>query len=164
MRHTGLTLAEIAISVFIMGFLLAGVIAVLSLGDRAWHSDMALVELQQQVRSTMRQMVTELRQSNTNSINIDQNGRRVIFTIPEIANNIRYYLNGTEVVREHPLGTPMILMGDVDSLNFCCWNGVVCNSNCATSNLLEIRLQATKTLLSEAHTIPIREQVRLRNE
>lgn len=111
-------------------------------------------------------MVTELRQSSPDNITI-VGGTRVNFFIPDSPNRISYYrggLGGNDLIREHPLGANNVLMDDIDSLIFCCWHDGVCDADCSASHLLEIRIQGTKTMRGEAVTLPIREQVRLRNE
>lgn len=54
MNKKGLTIIELLISVFILSVMLTGIVAVLSVGDRVWRSNMTLVELQQQLRGVMR--------------------------------------------------------------------------------------------------------------
>lgn len=170
LKVKGVTLVEVMICVFILGFLMAGMLSVLSLGSRVWRSDMALVEAQQQVRWTMRGMLTELRQSSAASINITgvADNRRIDFTVPDSPDTISYYLSANEIIREHPVGTLRTIVADVDNLDFCCPRNPpairVCGAPCEGSDCLDIYFQVTKTAQGEQIVAPMLERVRLRND
>ena len=160
-----ITLIELMISVAILAVVSGAIVSVLSEGERIWRSDMLLMDLQQQLRGTMRGMVTELRQSNQGTISLPAaDGGRVDFFIPDSPNRISYYLVDEQLMREHPVGAVNGIMSDVDNLSFCCWHAGVCDADCSNSHLLEIRMQATRTLRGESFSFPLREQIRLRNE
>ena len=167
MKKKSFTLVEILISTFILGFLLSGIISVINVGDRVWRGDMTMVELQQQVRWTMRGLVTEIRQSNLENVtitNIGASSDRIDFFVPDSPNTISYYLNGTQVIREHPTGITRVIMDDVTGLQFFCCTGVACDAVCVDDEVVEVRIQATKTFRGETMPTPVlKERIQARN-
>lgn len=149
----GFTLVEILVSVAILSFVVAGIFMVLNIADKSWHSDMGLLDLQQQARQAMDGMVREIRQSDSSDITITNNGGRVEFYIPDVSNAISYYLENNQIIREHPLSTKKILANDVNSLNFS-----------LLSQVLEIQMEARKTVLQRELSLSLKEKARLRNE
>lgn len=169
----GFTLAEVLVTVLILTFIIAGILAVFNVADISWHTDMGLVELQQQARLAMEVMIREIRQSGRLSYNIavDTNGTGITFSIPNIL-NIRYYLDATshQIIRQQPVGTgtPKILANDIDSLSFCWWDGIDCCDqileDCSNLYVLKIQLRATTTARQRPLAFSLTEKVRLRND
>jgi len=169
----GFTLVEVLVTALILTFIIAGIFAVLNVADISWHTDMGLVELQQQARLAMEVMIREIRQSGRLSYNIavDANGTGITFSIPNIL-NIRYYLDTTshQIIRQQPVGTgtSKILANDIDSLSFCWWDGVDCCDqileDCSSLYVLKIQLRATTTVRQRPLAFSLIEKVRLRNE
>ena len=158
------TLIEVLISACLLIIIVSGLFTVLTLGDKVWSVDMALVVMQQQVRHLMQGVVRELRQSKPSEIEISSAGQKVVFAIPESTSDISYYLQDGNLVREHPAGAINIIAGNVDNLQFCCSHGSVCDEECASSRLLKINLESGKEIRGRNLSFTLKEQVRLRNE
>lgn len=175
----GFTLLEILITIAILGFIVAGIFAILNVADMMHNMDMGLLDLQQEVRQAMDGMIREIRQSGRRppcNITIDDNST-ITFSTPD-RSNIRYYLdnNSHQIMRQQPAGTgaTKILTNDINNLSFCWWDGVDCCNPllevCSNLHILQIQISAGKTIRGRAlsfpqdPTKPLTEQVRLRNE
>lgn len=179
MSVTGFTLIEILLSIIILSILIAGIFAVLRIGDMSWQSDMGLLDLQQGVRQAIDGMTRETRQGRPTDITITPHGvtpgDTIQFLIPDSVNTIQYSLQNEQIVRQHA-GTNTVLANNINSLSFCLWDGVDCCDttleNCSSAHILEIQLRAEKTVLERTLCFPypcnpprfLTEQVRLRNE
>lgn len=165
----GLTLIEILVSIAILTIVIAGIFAVLNLGDMTWHSDMGLVDLQQAGRQAMDGMVREVRQSRTSDITISEpgpdTGAKIQFIIPldittdpiTYSETISYYRNSSnQLIREYPQGETKVLANYIDSLSFS-----------LSGYLVQIQLSAEKTVRNRTLSFPLTgvftEQVKLRN-
>jgi len=73
----GFTLIEILVSIAILSVVIAGIFAVLNIGDMTWHSDMGVVNLQQQARQAMGSMVREIRQASDITISDSDAGKKL---------------------------------------------------------------------------------------
>lgn len=164
---------EILVSVAILGLLIAGIFAVLNIAEMSWHSDMGLLDLQQQARLAMDGMVREIRQNKASDIIIpDNSGVEIKFKIPDSPYCFKYSLNNYEILRDISdeclpftslLLEPKVLANDINSLNFS-----------LSGNIVEIQLRAKKTVQRRELCFPVPcdsvspksliEQVRLRNE
>jgi len=183
----GFTLAEILVSAVILSLIIAGIFAILSVANISWYTDMGLLGLQQQARQAMYKMVREIRQSSPLRKTID--GGKITFYIPpEVyadadgnlnpwVGPISYYrdVNDTnndgvvnQIIREYPPGTKKIVANDIDSLSFCCWDGVDCCNpileDCSNLYVLQIQLRATRTVRQKPLVFSLTEKVRLRND
>lgn len=169
------TLLELLVSSAILAFIVGGVIAVAIIADRAWNKDMTLTQLTQEARQAIDGMTKELRETQANYISIPQTLDSIQFNIPTSlnpvtfsTNPIKYYLNvNHQIVRESPPGAnPMVLANNIESLNFCCGNGV-CNEDCNGATVVQIQVSATKTVRQQELRFPLNgqliEKVRLRN-
>ena len=159
----GFTLVEILITFTIMSLIVAGIFAILNIADLSWNSDMAFLDVQQQVRLAMDGMTRETRQIKPSDITITDGGARIDFLVPGIANGVAYYLQGGEIIREHPAGTTKILANYITALNFCCSGGADC-TDCEHGTSLEIQVQGTRTIKQKTATFPLTEKVMLRNK
>lgn len=152
---TGFTLIEVIVSMAILGVLILGAVAVLNVGDMTWRSDMALLELQQDVRLAMDGMAREIRQSESSEIDICS-GSDMEFSIYDLSGtqySIDYSLDSSnKIIREHPAGTYKTLARNIDSLNFSCSGDVV-----------TVQINAAKTGGRRALNFSLKEKVRLRN-
>lgn len=173
----GFTLIEVLVSVAILSFIVAGIYAVLNMANKTYNEDMGLVDLQQGARQAMDGMTREIRQSGRSSpysMNIDTNGS-LTFSIPSISSIIyRLDNNFPQIIRQ--LGsTNKVLANDINTLNFCWWDGIDCcdpvSENCSNLQVLQIQIRATKTVRGRELCFPgpcdpvqfLTEQVRLRN-
>ena len=149
----GFTLSEVLVSLAIMCLIIAGIYGVLNIGNMTYHTDLDILDLQQNARQAMDCMVRELRESSPGDISIGGDNDQIAFdTLNE--SNIRYYLNASEnqIIRRYPPGTTRILANNIESLNFY-----------LTGSILEIRVRGRKTQRVDS-TFFLKEQVRLRNE
>jgi len=167
----GFTLIEILISIAILSIVVTGIIAVLRIGDMAWHSDMGLVDLQQAARQVMDGMVREIRQSLASTVTIGATGADITFSIPNIP-NIKYYLSNAQIIRQQPAGTgtTKVLANAINNLSFCWDHGSTCDTNRNGSYMIKMQLKARKTVMQKTLSFPVlegeylTEKVRLRNE
>ena len=156
------TLLEVLIVSTIFVIIFAGVISILNVGNKSWNQEMAFVGLQQEIRLALESMGRELRQAEDITIT----GSTVIeFNIPDITDSIKYSLIDLQIVREHPANVTQILASNISFLNFS-----------RVGDIIEIQLQATKTVINRDLRFPLREvsedgvdkflklKVRLRNE
>ncbi len=155
----GFTLLEILVSVGILSFLIAGIFAVLNVGDMNWHLDMGLLDLQQQARQTMNGMIRELRQSKASAITVNSTSD-ISFSVPPQTYGdtwigpIRYYLDTqTQQIKREYTSATKILANNINSLNFS-----------LSGNIMQIQLGAAKTVKQRALSFFLTEKVRLRNE
>lgn len=177
----GFTLVEILVSAVILSFIIAGLFAIFSVANISWYTDMGLLGLQQQARQAMYRMVREIRQGSPLRKTIDDG--KITFYIPPAVygdpwvESISYYrdVNDTnndgvvnQIIREYPPGTKKILANDIDSLSFCCWDGVDCCNpileDCSNLPVLQIQLRATRTVRQRPLVFSLTEKVRLRND
>lgn len=160
----GFTLVEVFISTAILSIITMFILQVMNVGDASWHADMGLVQLQQQTRGAMHGMIREIRQSN--SATISEAGKKIAFSFPDGAGgytlSISYELSGDQIIRTHA-GSTRALASDVDDLSFCC--GSTCNTNCTTTEVVEVQINAGKTIRQRPKLLfNLTEKVRLRNE
>ena len=169
-KPSGLTLVEILIATALFLLLITGVFAVLNVADMSWHSDMGLVDLQQETRHIMDGMTREIRQADSSrDVTIGAGGNSLQFYIASYTDPISYTLINGQLIRQHPNGVSKVLGNDVSSLGFC-WlqsNGA-CQAARNNSYTLQVSLQATKTVRQRVVVFPsagpLIEEVKLRNE
>jgi type II secretory pathway pseudopilin PulG len=163
----GFTLLEILISFTIMSLIVAGIFAIINVAEVSWNSDMAFLDIQQQVRLSMDGMIRESRQAKPGDITVSGGGGRIDFLVPKPSaagfNPVAYYLQSGRIIREHPAGTTKILADYITSLNFCCLGGADC-TDCTNANSLRIQIQGSRTMKGRTSTFPLTEKVMLRNE
>ena len=173
-RESGFTLVEILIATFLFVLVLMGIFSVLIVADMSWHSDMGLLDLQQQARFAMDGMVREIRQADpAQSVIIGSGGTSLEFYIANItdstASPINYALSNSQILREHPTGATKVLANDVSTLSFC-WahNATSCDTTRSNSNSIQVQVRANKTVRQRVLTFPslapLVEEVKLRNE
>lgn len=155
MKNTekGFTLAEILVSVAIVLFVFLGVYEVLNVGNISWFTDMGMLDLQQEARLAMDGITREIRQSSPYDVSITNGGQKVEFYIPDVSNSISYFIQNSQLVREHPIGTEKVLSGDLTSLDFS-----------LASDTVTIQLTVGKTAQNRNLSFSLAERVRLRNE
>jgi len=173
--HNGFTLVEVLVSAAILTFLIAGIYAILNIGNMTYYTDMCFLDLHQNARQSMHWMVKEMREAQAADINIvsiDSDDDRVTFDTPN-EDDIQYYRDISDVnndsivkqiIREYPVGTYRILANDIGNLSFCCWHDNVCDADCSNSYLLEIQLTADKTASGRDLSFPLAVKLRLRND
>ncbi len=167
------TLIEILISIVILCVIIFAILSVLYVADLNWHTEVGLLDLQQQARQSMDGMIREIRQGKL--LTISSGGGRIDFSIPvSILNpdsyyNVSYYLENDQIIREHPIGTRKNLANNITNLSFCCWYGASCGTDCTGSEVLQIQLKAQKTSRDIELAFPqeegkfLTEKVKLRN-
>jgi prepilin-type N-terminal cleavage/methylation domain-containing protein len=150
----GFSLLEVLIAVVIFSFILMGMYGVVTVANRNYSTDAALVDLGQQARQSMFWMTKDMREASSISIaTIDSNYDSIVFN-STTESGIRYYCNSAQLIREYPINTTRVVANNISRLKFS-----------RTGNILEIRLEAEKTLPSnDTFSFPLTEKVRLRNE
>jgi prepilin-type N-terminal cleavage/methylation domain-containing protein len=164
----GFTLIEVLISTVILSLLVAGIFAVLYVGDFSWRQDTALVDLQQKARLVMDAMLREIRASSPSQISITSEETKITFYRKGLSQPISYYLNNHQIIREYPPQTTRIIANDIDSLNFCCLGGSNCY-DCSSAHSVKIKLKAHKKAKQKDIWFPsedkfLIQKVRLRND
>lgn len=168
----GFTLVEAIVSAAIMAIITICFYDALMMGSSVYHSNMGLVELQQQARQAMYWMKRELRPGSlhyrlaiASAYPYDCPG--IMFSTPDIQ-NICYYLNTNshQIIHKQPViaGSARIIANYVKGLTFCCYHDGICDSDCSKSNLIQIQLEAATTVMHRPMSINIKEEVSLRNE
>ncbi len=151
----GYTFVEAIVSVALLSVVLLGVYGVFTTGNTIFIKDMTLLDMQQQTRNATDRIVREVRQASSQTITTNYNSTtndKIMFTIPT-AIGIKYYLSGTNLVREYPSGTTVNVASNISLLKFT-----------LTGSLLQIQVRADKTIYSTTTSFPLTEKVRLRNE
>jgi prepilin-type N-terminal cleavage/methylation domain-containing protein len=149
----GVSLVEVLMTVVIFGALSIGFYGLWNLGNRTFYADSNLVELQQQARNGLDRMVRDLRQAVTSSVSIttiSASSDRVTFNTIS-STGVKYYLSGTQLIREYPSGTLTPVAHNISYLKFT-----------LTSRLLKIEIHADKNFF-QTISVPLVEKVRLRN-
>ena len=144
------TLIELFISIAILSVIAAGVLTIFGIADKTWNMNRGLVDLQQEVRPVIDGMLREIRQAS--NITLSDGGARLAFNIPDVSNNITYYLNGTSIIREHPAGTARALVSDINNLTFS-----------QDLDVVQIQIKATNTVRQKELWFNLTDKVRLRN-
>jgi len=174
MKKRAFTLLEILISFLILSVITAGLFTFLKSGDTIWDSNMAVLDLQQEVRAAMDGMIKEIRLSRTQDITINFDGSQIQFIIPisiippttTYSDIIVYRLdtNTNQILREHPPGTIKVLANNITGLSFCCDNGATCDSDCTTANIVKVQINANKAVKNRNYGFSLNAKGRLRNE
>ncbi len=172
MKTRSFTLLELLISLTIFGAIFAGIFWILYVSDMNWSSDGALLELQQESRRGIEGMIREIRKAKPEDVIITNGGQNIQFRVPIditvspiiYSQDIIYSLNSNQIIREHPANTTSVLANDVTSLNFCCWSGGSCGTDCTNANVLQVQMGTQKTAKQRLFSFSLMEKVRLRNE
>ncbi len=167
------TFVEIMISTVVLGLIIAGIFMLLLISDKTYHTDVALLDLQQFTRRALDEMVEELRAADKDSITIS-GGVDIVFT-GTLGTGIHYYRdvppNEDRLIREYPAGTFQTMASYINTLSFCWCHGAncsLCDNDPSGSELIQIQLRSTKTVRGRVINFPIsgpmKGQVKLRNE
>ncbi|MBI3602399.1 MAG: prepilin-type N-terminal cleavage/methylation domain-containing protein [Candidatus Omnitrophica bacterium] len=153
MNTKAFTLVETMLCVLILSFVLLGVYGTLATGNALYTKDSTLLDMQQQTRNAMDRIVREVRQASSQTVtSISASSYKIVFSIPT-ATGVQYYLSGTNLIRQAPSGSTTTVASNIALLKFTL-NGT----------LLQIQIQASKTIYNNTISFPLTEQVRLRNE
>ncbi|MCM8774151.1 MAG: hypothetical protein NC820_05400 [Candidatus Omnitrophica bacterium] len=158
-----LSLIELIVSTAIISFIFIVIFSVFYISNLTWNMEKELIRLQQTVRISLEGMIRELRQGRASSLTISDSGKTIDFSMPSIANPIRYTLINNQIIRQDSNNSRVIL-NNVNSLNFCCEQGNLCDTNCSDTSMLCIQLVASKQLYARQLSFSLKEKVRLRNE
>lgn len=182
----GFTFAEILVCVALIAFIMIGIYEVIIVGQRSWHTDTGMVDLQQASRKAMDVMTREIRQSASSQVDID--GSEISFKVPEpdgedwMDEDIKYYLDSADanddgktnqILREYPNGEYQVAADDINTLSFCFLQDDGDCEEDEASGIVRIQLKARKTIYSGEVCFPgscdddsqvLQEKVRMRNE
>ena len=154
----GYTLVETVITVALLSVILLGAYGVLHTGNVVVNKDLTLLDMQQQTRNAIDRIVREVRQASSQTITTNYNSTtndKIAFKIPQIAigTQVKYYLSGTNLVREDAAGATQNIASNINLLKFT-----------LAGSLLQIQVRADKTMFANTISFPLIEKVRLRNE
>ena len=155
----GFTLVEIMITLLILGVLCGALMVIFSASKNAYDASMASADLQASGRQALEAMNRELRQSDLSTLTIT-GGNRINLRIPTdistspapLSSAIAYYVSNNQLLREHPVGTTRVIGTDISQIAFSLNN-----------NQLTVALTANKTVRLRAYTLPLEEQILIRN-
>ncbi|MFZ5800942.1 MAG: PilW family protein [Candidatus Omnitrophota bacterium] len=159
----GFTLVEVLITIFIFGFIVAGLYGILNVATITYYTDLGLLDLHQQARNAIVRLVREVREANASSITvtaINPLSDRLTFDTPN-KSGVQYYLSADQIIREYPAGTQKVIANNITRFKFT-WNfnpGIP-----GSSRILRIAVQAEKDALRRHLSLLFGEQVRIRNE
>ncbi|MFH2137485.1 MAG: hypothetical protein ABII88_03120 [Candidatus Omnitrophota bacterium] len=154
----GFTIAELMVSLCIMMFLFIGLYATFDIGSTINESCSGWFDVQHTLRRAVGGMEKELRQSSSGNVNITNGGAKISFRVPQninpvtYSNTISYYLNGNQLIREHPPGTQQVLSGNFDAISFV-----------IAGNSVSVSLQIRKQLKHDDIVVAWSKNVSLRN-
>ncbi|MFH1338439.1 MAG: prepilin-type N-terminal cleavage/methylation domain-containing protein [Candidatus Omnitrophota bacterium] len=146
------TLVEVLVSAAILSLIIAGLYAVLNIGNATFGTDTKLLDLQQNARLAMEWMVRETRESSPAGTQI-AGGNSITFDTPNEA-DIQYYRDAANfrLVREYPTGTVRIIANNIETLSFS-----------LSGFVLTIQFTARNPQRADL-SLSLKQQVRLRNE
>ncbi|MBI4707899.1 MAG: prepilin-type N-terminal cleavage/methylation domain-containing protein [Candidatus Omnitrophica bacterium] len=159
----GFTLLEVLVSILILSLLFAGISSVLVIGNTVFHSDLGILDLEQQVRQAMEAMLWELREASNVTM---QSSDSISFNSFSGVNISYVYNDGNndgikdQILRQES-GATRILAQDISYLLFS-----------VSGNLVTIEVSGGKNILGKQSCFPspcqsplktFNGQVRLRN-
>jgi len=152
----GFTLVEVMITLAVFSIIIGAIHQVFVAGQKAWNSDLSLLDLQQASRRGIHGLVREIRAASLGSISISESDTKIEFDTPS-ENNIQFFLNidDSQLIRQDSLGVQRILASNVEDVAF----AVV-----GDSVVIDLRTGKEKTTWSEALDFPLRTQVKVRND
>lgn len=160
--NAGFTLSEVLVSAVILTILVGGILSILNTGRATYHQEVGYLDLQQQGRQAMETMTKELREGTGMNITVISADDDQIYFNTTDESGILYYRDindsnndgiSDQIIREYPAGIRKILANDIASIKFS-----------QNNYLLEIRLQAKKTVQARELSFPLQSSVKLRNE
>lgn len=160
----GFTIVEVMITLAIFSIIIGAIHRVFVVGQRAWDSDLSLLDLQQSTRRGIHGLVREIRAASLGSISISENDTKIEFDTPS-ENNIQFFFNSdnSQLIRESPAGTNCDVLWDEDKCRILASN-ITDVYFSAADDILEIRLQAKKSALGRDLTFSLRTKVKVRND
>lgn len=159
------SLAELLVSIAILTIISAAVLMVMNFGDRAFHMDSGLLQLQQEARRATEAIARDLRSAHTKSI--DASGAVITFSTPS-SSGAKFYRDtvNNRLIREFPAGTTQVVGNHITALSFCCWHDdtSTCTTDCSGSNLVSLDLTSSNNIRGRDLSFSLRERVNTRNE
>jgi len=149
-KQSGFTLIETLISAAILGMVAGGIFLVLYMADTNWRVQTGMLNLQQSARQAAGSMTRELRQAL--NIVVINNGSRINFAMKNVTGNFSYYLNNSQLICEHPVGTNIVLGNDITNLSFT-----------SLGKMVKVNVRASKNVMGRVLTYNLSEKVELRN-
>ncbi len=122
-KQSGMTLMEALVSVFIFSIIVGLMLLSFTVGKIEWNIDETQLDVYQPLRQAMDGMSREIRQSTPGNVEIPVGGEEITFFVS--GSQVRYYLDGTNLMREHPEGTTQTIAQNITSLNFSISGSVV---------------------------------------
>lgn len=149
----GHTLIELMVAVAVFSIISAALYGILSLGNMVYSRGTGALLVRQSVRNATERLIREVRESNTSlAKSVSEDSDRLSFGTPG-KTNVRYYLEGTNLMREFPEGNKQLLAANIVKLKFIKFGA-----------LLSIDIMGRAPFQGRDFEFALRENVRLRNE
>jgi len=160
----GFTIVEVMITLAIFTIVVGAIHHVFIAGQKAWNSDLSLLDLQQSTRRGLHSVTREIRAANLGSISITENNSKIEFDIPD-EDNIQFFYDSdkSQLIRESPAGTGCdvlwdkdkcrVLASDITDVYFSIAGGIV-----------EVRLQSEKSAWGRTLSFPLSTKLGVRND
>lgn len=160
----GFTLIEVVITLAIFSIIIGAIHQVFVVGQRAWDSDLSLLDLQQSARRGLYSVAREIRAAKLGSISISESDTKIEFDTPG-ENNIQFFLNSDDgqLVRESPAGTDCDVLWDEDKCRVLAID-ITDVYFSLTGGIVEVRLVAEKTVWGRTLSFPLSTKLEVRND
>jgi len=160
----GFTIVELMITTAIFLIVIGAIHRVFVVGQRAWDSDLSLLDLQQSTRRGLHSVAREIRTARLGSINISEDGTEIEFDTPG-ENDIQFFLNvsDSQLIRESPAGTGCDVLWDEDKCRVLASDITDVYFN-ITGSIVEVRLQSEKSAWGRALSFPLSTKLEVRND
>ncbi|MCK4912269.1 MAG: prepilin-type N-terminal cleavage/methylation domain-containing protein [Candidatus Omnitrophica bacterium] len=170
----GFTLVEMMITVGIFLIVIGAMHQVFVGGQKAWDSDMSLLEIQQSTRRGIYSITREMRAASRSSVTMaggcdhvssPESCTQVIFDTPSESNIQFFYDSGAnQLIRQDSSANQIILASNISDVYFCCAHGDGdCSCN-ATYDILDVQLQAEKNAWGRTLDFSLKTKVKIRND
>ena len=148
----GFTIVEVVVTLAIFLIVIGAIHQIFVAGQRAWDSDLSLLDLQQSTRRGLHSVTREIRAASLESISIENNSE-IEFDTPD-EDNIQFFLNDDDqLIRQDSLEGQRVLAIDITDVYFNVTGGIV-----------EVRLAAEKTVRGRVLEFSLRTKVKVRND
>ncbi|MFH1771595.1 MAG: hypothetical protein ABH872_02155 [Candidatus Omnitrophota bacterium] len=157
----GLSFVEIIVSVVIITFLVMSVMMSFNVGNNAWHTEMALLDLQQGTRLALDGMSREIRQGE--NVNVAGANSMISFNMEGTSKTIHYYLWIDNKIYRDLANQSCIVT----------WDGNLCKTLAndisvltfdKTGDAVKIVVESVKTSRGRTYNFSLAEIVKLRND
>ena len=170
----GFTLIEIMITMAIFLVIVGATHRIYIAGQKAWDSDLGLLDLQQSTRPGLFSIAKEARAASLVSmtmgvgcdhLTVPENCDSITFNTPS-ENNIQFFHNSADnqLIRQDSSANQRVLASNIVDAYFCCAHGDGDCSCDATFNVLEVRLESEKDVWGRTLSFSLGTKLEVRND